>query len=101
MGVTRGLPHVLHQRSFEHSRSGQSLYIGTNGYVAPSAHDEDMNFVAGQNLPFVQYVVSLAIVQAVQEEAKKRLKVGILFAALTATLCCFGPIQILLRQSTP
>ncbi|BDA42446.1 Biotin-protein ligase [Coccomyxa sp. Obi] len=30
--------------------------------------------IQGQSLPFVQYVVSLAIVQAVQEEAKKRLK---------------------------
>lgn len=54
---------------------------------------EDIIFLAGQSLPFVQYVVSLAIVQAVQEEAKKRLKVGTCLAAVIFISFCSGLIQ--------
>ena len=31
--------------------------------------------IPGQRLPFVQYIVSLAVVQAVQEQARERLQV--------------------------
>lgn len=51
---------------------------------------------AGQNLPFIQYIATLAIVQAVQQLAQKRLRVP----ACAANLALMAAITVK-QPSTP
>ena len=46
--------------------------------------------IPGQRLPFVQYIVSLAVAQAVQAEAAARLQVGRRVGSLACSAICFG-----------
>ena len=93
MGVAGGLSHVLRSDAPEHCRWAHVLlpsltrtlaHAGTRMHLSsiifPTIGRSHLNktgvlLAAGQRLPFVQYVVSLALVQAIQEQARAKLQV--------------------------